>query len=257
MCLILIAMQQSEQFPFILAANRDEFYKRPSAQAEYWQDHRDVLAGRDLQALGTWLGISRSGKIAAVTNHHLPETTGEAPRSRGELVSEFLTLTETTDQYSERVRASGNQYNGFGLLVGDSTRLRYQSNESEHEADLTDGVYALGNTLLNSPGPRAQAGIRLFEDMLRGQRNVNPQHLFEILINNGSADSAQSAGNDDSKSSGPAEIPIFVNLENYGTRCSTVIMVDSFKNIYFEERTHYENAKRYRSRRSFAFSIAG
>ena len=257
MCVILIAMQQSERFPFILAANRDEFYQRPSAQAEFWRDHPDVLAGRDLEAQGTWLGINRSGKIAAVTNHYSPQSTKEASRSRGELVSEFLISTETTDQYSENLRTIRDQFNGYGLLIGDSSRLRYQSNESEFETDLTTGVHALSNTLLSSPGARAQTGMRLLEDMLKNQKNLTPEALFEILFDEDAAASLEPAGNEQAKESmHQVNVPIFVRMEGYGTCCSTVLLIDRFQNVFFEERTFYENAERYRSRRSFEFKIA-
>ena len=257
MCIILIAMQESEQFPFILAANRDEFYQRPSAQAEYWRDHPDVLAGRDLEARGTWLGINRSGKIAAVTNHYSPESTQQAPRSRGELVSEFLISTETADQYAENLRTIQDQFNGYGLLIGDSSRLRYQSNESDFETDLSSGIHALSNQLLSSPGARAQTGKRLLEDMLKTQKLLTPQALFKILFDKESAASPEPASNENGEESiHPADVPIFVRMENYGTCCSTVLLIDRFQNVFFEERTFYENAERYRSRRSFEFSIA-
>ena len=257
MCIILIAMQESEQFPFILAANRDEFYQRPSAQAEYWRDHPSILAGRDLEAQGTWLGINRSGKIAAVTNHYSPESTQQAPRSRGELVSEFLISTETADQYSENLRAIQDQFNGYGLLIGDSSRLRYQSNESDFETDLSSGIHALSNTFLDSPGARAQAGKQLLEDMLKTQKHLTPQALFEILFVKESAASLKPVSNEDGEESMHlSDVPIFVRKEGYGTCCSTVLLIDRFQNVFFEERTFYENAERYRSRRSFEFSIA-
>lgn len=257
MCVILIAFQENEQFPFILAANRDEFYQRPSAQAEFWRDHPDILGGRDLEAKGTWLGISRSGKIAAVTNHHTPDSARNAPRSRGQLVSEFLISTETVEEYSEKLRTIKDQFNGYGLLIGDASQLRYQSNESDFEANLTTGIHALSNSSLDSPGPRAQTGIRLLKNTVKTQKNLYPGELFEILIDKESLDSPEQTNYDQSAvPPDSTDAPIFVRTKDYGTCSSTVILIDRHSNVFFEERTFYKNAEIYRSRRSFEFKFS-
>src|SRR5688572_11140715 len=120
MCLILLAFDSHPEYRLIVAANRDEFYDRPTAPAAFWADAPSVLAGRDLKAGGTWLGIDRRGRFAAVTNYRQGDREPDAARSRGHLVSDYLTTEIDPRAYLERVVADAELYNGFNLLAGDA-----------------------------------------------------------------------------------------------------------------------------------------
>ena len=128
MCLILLAWQAHPDFPLVVAANRDEFFARPSAGAAFWPDSPNVFAGRDLEAGGTWLGISRQGRFAALTNfREARRPCADAP-SRGMLTADFLTSCQDMDDYLAQVAARADAFNGFNLLLGDGKRLGYLSN---------------------------------------------------------------------------------------------------------------------------------
>ena len=148
MCLIVLAWRAHPDYPLVVAANRDEFHARPAARAAFWEDHPQILAGRDLEARGTWMGISRSGKFAAVTNYR----GGAEPRaaeSRGALVSRFLSNGAAPGPYLTGLKA--NLYSGFNLLVADDAELWWMSNRDGEPRRLESGIYGLGNTLLDAP----------------------------------------------------------------------------------------------------------
>src|SRR5918999_6149596 len=149
MCLILIALDTHPHYGLIVAANRDEFYDRPTAAAGFWEDAPDVLGGRDLQAGGTWLAIDRGGRFAAVTNYRQGTREPTAPRSRGLLVSDYLTTETEPRSHIERVRKDAALYNGFNLIAGDARELFYFSNREGVPRALAPGVYGLSNHLLD------------------------------------------------------------------------------------------------------------
>jgi uncharacterized protein with NRDE domain len=181
MCLIALAWRADPSFPLIVAANRDEFHGRPTAPAAFWQDRPAILAGRDLEALGTWMGVSRSGRFAAVTNYR----GGRDPlaaESRGALVTRFLDGNASPGEYVRSI--DGGRYSGFNLLVADDRELWWLSNRDGGARRLEPGVYGLANLLLDSPdvedtkrrlGATAPAIDALF-GILQGVRIVNPQY---------------------------------------------------------------------------------
>jgi uncharacterized protein with NRDE domain len=147
MCLILFAYNVHPSYRLILAANRDEFYERPSAPADFWIKHPKVLAGIDLQEKGTWLGVTKEGKFSAITNYRDPATWKDQAPSRGKLVSRFLTGPLGAGRYLEKISAQASQYNGFNLLLGDADELFVYSNRGEAQR-LSAGIYGLSNHLL-------------------------------------------------------------------------------------------------------------
>src|SRR5919109_109572 len=154
MCLVLIALDSHPEYSLILVANRDDFYDRPTPPAGFWGEAPSVLAGRDLKAGGTWLGVDRRGRLAAVTNYRQGERESAAPRSRGLLVSEFLMGDGGVADYMERVQLEADRYNGFNLIAGDSGGLFYFSNREGQRRSLSRGVYGLSNHLLDTPWPK-------------------------------------------------------------------------------------------------------
>ena len=131
MCLILFLYNKHPDYRLILAANRDEFYDRPTTPMAFWDDAPDVLAGRDLKGSGTWLGITKSGRIAGITNFREPDLFKPDAPSRGLLISHYLTGTESPKIYLKHIKPTGHRYNGFNLILGDESGLYYYSNKTK------------------------------------------------------------------------------------------------------------------------------
>jgi uncharacterized protein with NRDE domain len=162
----------------VVAANRDEFFSRRTAAADFWDDAPDVLAGRDLEAGGTWLGVSRSGRFAALTNFRDPARNKTGAPSRGELVSRFLTGLKSHEAYLAELESCADCYNGFNLVFGDPDGLWCFSNCGEGERQLASGVYGLSNHLLDTPWPKVARGKSALNAALRAlpeKRHFLPQ----------------------------------------------------------------------------------
>ncbi len=193
MCLIVLAWRVHPELPLVVAANRDEFHARPAAGAGFWDDHPEILAGRDLEARGTWMGVSRGGRFAAVTNYR-GATEPRAAESRGALVSRFLSSEERPKAYVGSLQK--NLYSGFNLLAADDEELWWISNRDGAPRRLDPGIYGLGNALLDAP--EVEGTKKTFAAELSPAPAVEP--LFGVL------DRAR-----------------IVNPQ-YGTRCSTVLL---------------------------------
>jgi uncharacterized protein with NRDE domain len=225
MCLILLAWRAAPRegdashpaHPLVVAANRDEFHARPAAPAAFWDDRPQVLAGRDLEARGTWMGISRGGRFAAVTNFR-GGTEPRAAESRGALVTGFLVNEQSPGQYIADVQGKAAAYSGFNLLVSDGNELWWMSNRDGAPRRLEPGFYGLGNALLDSPDVAPMK--KRFEDALATGPAVEP--LFTVLAAARIVDPA------------------------YGTRCSTVYFGRRYVERSFapegteQETVHYE-----------------
>jgi uncharacterized protein with NRDE domain len=193
MCLILVAWKASPAYPLVVAANRDEFHARPAAPVAFWEDRPGILAGRDLEARGTWMGISRDGRFAAVTNYR-GALEARAAESRGALVTRFLENAQPAADYIARLVPRCCDYSGFNLLASDGEALWWISNRGGEPRRLEPGIYGLGNALLDSPDVEPRK--RRFEQAI--ERGVAVEPLFSVL----------------------AEARIVDPV--YGTRCSTV-----------------------------------
>lgn len=233
MCLLAVAWQYHPDLPLIVAGNRDEFHGRATRPAQFWPDAPDVLAGRDEQAGGTWLGITRNGRFAAVTNvREAQAATGR--RSRGDLTADFLRGDESAAVAAERAVTEGADYSGFNLLLADREHLYYASNrDPDSPRRLEPGIHALSNHLLETPWPKL---LRLRENLRDAlTEHVETQRLLEVL--------------DDRRPAPPERLPDtglpmelerrlsapFVVGEEYGTRSSTVVL-GGRERIWFRER---------------------
>ncbi|WP_313950390.1 NRDE family protein [Accumulibacter sp.] len=223
MCLILIAWQAHPDYPLVVAANRDEFFSRPSATAEFWQDAPQVLAGRDLEAGGTWLGTSRTQRFAALTNFREGGRTRADARSRGALVADFLTGSAAPAEYLAQVAGDADDYNGFNLFVGDGRRLACYSNRGDGQPHwLSPGIYGLSNHLLDTPWPKLASAKATFAKALASLPARAP--FFELL-----ADREIVPDSHLPETGVPLEwerilSAIFVKAEGYGTRASTLLV---------------------------------
>lgn len=237
MCLALLALETHPRYRLIVAANRDEFYHRPTAPAAFWPDHPQVLAGRDLAEGGTWLGVTRSGRFALVTNYREGGARRDGIPSRGRLVSDFLTGDEAPEIYALRIATQAHTYNGYNLIVGDRTMVVYQSNRVEGIRRLTEGVYGLSNHLLDTPWPKVRRSKETLFKLLELAGPALMEGLFRMLA--------------DHSRPGDPELPetgiglawerllsaAFVASDSYGTRSSTVLLVGRDGTVQFVERS--------------------
>ena len=208
MCLIVLGWRVLPSFPLVVAANRDEFHRRPAAPAAFWEDRPSILAGRDLQAKGTWMGVARTGRFAAVTNYR-GGTEPSAAESRGALVVGFLAGEISPEEYVGKLQKKKDSYSGFNLLVADGEELWWMSNRDGAPRRLAAGVYGLGNLLLDSPE---------VDEAKKG---------FAATIHSGSAVESLFT------TLSPARI---VNPD-YGTRCSTVLLRAAGGRVRYAERS--------------------
>ncbi len=238
MCILFIAVDQSQEFPLVIAANRDEFHARPTAASGFWENYPHVLAGRDLQANGTWMGVTRNGKVAALTNIRAPETIKTDAISRGGLVADWL-IDEAMKQptYLEALRANRHQYNGYNLVYGDVKSLSVYNNFEDNNATLTQGVYGLSNANLTTPWPKVTKGIASLTDYVSQNNQLDTEALFAILKNEDKA-SDQALPNTGIGYEWEKRLSsIFIQSPEYGTRTSTLLLVDSRQEIHWHERT--------------------
>lgn len=227
MCLLVLAWKSHPRYRLIVAANRDEFHDRPAAPLSWWQDEPRILAGRDLRGSGTWMGVARSGRFGIVTNFRDLEAppAPDAP-SRGDLVTRFLTGATSPKEYLDDLRGRAPRYSGFNLLLGGPRALYYFTNRNGHEARLLPaGIYGLSNHWLDSPWPkllRTRAGLsELVRDV-----PVQPAALFDLLADRAPADTDEIPDTGLPPDWERALSAPFVVHERYGTRCSTLLLVE-------------------------------
>lgn len=232
MCLILFAWRSHPQHRLLLAANRDEFYRRPALPAHWWDDAPHILAGRDLEQGGTWLGVTRSGRFAALTNVRNPSAR-PGPRSRGHLVRDFLDSDSSPADFIARLRHRASDYSPFNLLLGDGEQLHYTNHHGEWR-QLQPGIYGLSNATLDTPWPKVLSGKQQLAALMT--REPQPELLFGML-----ADRTE-AGDDELPDTGIDRVlekslsARFIHRDGYGTRCSTVLTQSHAGDIVFCEQ---------------------
>ena len=239
MCLIYVAWRRHARHRLVVAANRDEFHARPALPVHWWDDAPGVLAGRDLEAGGTWLGVGAGGRFAAITNYPdpAPERLRDAP-SRGALVSEFVAGDEPAEACLARVVEAGHRYNGFSLLAMDGDTLAFASNRSrEGVVRLGPGVYGLSNHLLDTPWPKVTRGKAELERLLAGPE-VRVSDLLALLAPDDRRRHEAPAADTESDL-GPMRrrASRFIIGPDYGTRASAAIVLDATGAGAFVERS--------------------
>jgi len=237
MCLMLLAHKAHRDYPLVLAANRDEAYIRPTAAAAFWDDQPQVYGGRDLEQGGTWLGITRSGRIAAVTNFRDGFAAKNAARSRGELVSNFLRGSEPPTDYMEHVARDARLYNGFNLIAGGLDELHYFSNRGGRATAIAPGIHGLSNHLLDTPWPKVERGKRILAGLLGHDMQALIDGLFALLADRTIASDGMLP---DTGVGLPRErelSPAFIISPTYGTCSSSVVLIDNRGQVIFIERS--------------------
>lgn len=237
MCLIAFALDCHPNYRLVLAANRDEFYARPTRPAGYWPDNPSILAGRDLQSGGTWLGVTTTGRLAAVTNYRELDRQLPNPRSRGLLAADFLAGDMPPAEFLEFLKTSGQRYKGFNLLFGDRSGLFCYSNRNGAENVVSPGIHGLSNHLLDTPWPKVTSAKARLAALL-GKDAEDPEQYFAALAD-------RTPFPDDTLPDTGVGIDrerllssIFVTSETYGTRFTTLVFIDRGNNVRFLERSH-------------------
>lgn len=219
MCLILMGVDPDADHRLVVAANRDEFYARPTAQATWWSDAPQILAGRDLEAGGTWLGVTRDGRFAAVTNFREDPPDPLPPRSRGALTADFLTGTASPANYLAGIEPVAQDFRGFNLIVADRDSVCYYSNREGQIRELEPGFYGLSNQLLDCDWPKVVRGRKQLARA--AERGFPKNELFSLVFCPGDGEPYSQS---------------FIATETYGTSASTVLKVKRSGDVYFQEQ---------------------
>ncbi len=238
MCLILLAIDAHPAYRLILAANRDEYFSRPTAAADFWDDAPNLLAGRDLKGGGTWLGITRTGRIAAITNYRDPRREKQDAPSRGHLVSGFLTGAMSAEEYLEFLRREASAYNGFSLIFGEPGRLSFFSNRGAGPLSLEPGIHGLSNHLLDTPWPKVFRGREALARVVAKGETIQPEELFAILADRTIAPDELLPDTGVGIELERLLSPLFTSTPLYGTRSSTVILINREGRVTFSEKTY-------------------
>ena len=236
MCLILLSYNNHPSYRLILAANRDEFYDRPTAPLGFWDEAPHVLAGRDLKSGGTWLGVTKTGRICAITNFRDPAVQLIDAPSRGLLVANYLKGNESPQIYLQKVKGDGERYNGFNLLAGNESGIFCCSNRTEDIIRLSPGLYGLSNNLLDTPWPKVAKGKRCLEKILSSNK-IDCESIFELLSNRNMPPDSDLPDTGVGIEWERILSPLFIKSDTYGTRSSSIVLIGK-ENITFMERTY-------------------
>lgn len=236
MCTILFAYDCHPRYQLVVAANRDEFYQRPTSPAAFWPDNPGILAGRDLKEGGTWMGITTNGRFAALTNYRDPSSFRPEARSRGHLVKNYLSSNLAPKTYATNLVDGASAYNGFNLLMGTNESMYYYSNREKIIREVPVGVHGLSNALLNTPWPKVTRGIKALAALLQHD-DIKAEKLFNIMADREQPHDQELPSTGVSLEMERMLAPMFVMSPNYGTCLTTVILVERDHNVQFWERS--------------------
>lgn len=251
MCLITFHLQDHPTYKFILMANRDEFYDRPTSPAMFWADEPSLLAGRDLVGMGTWLGVTTDGRFAALTNFRnleMASSLSHNKTTRGEIVKNYLTSAVSAEDYLIALHKKKDAYEGFNLLVGDVNGLLHYNNIEQEIKSIPTGTHGLSNHMLNTPWPKVIQSKQALKEYVYRRDVIGANDLFAILKNEEQTNDSLLPNTGVGLKLERALSSSFIQTPDYGTRCSTVIFVDHNNYLTFVERT-YQNGEFIRDNR--------
>jgi len=239
MCLITLAWRAHARHPLVVASNRDEWRDRPAEPAHWWPDHPDLLAGRDLQAGGTWMGITRNGRFAAVTNFRDPSDRRTTARSRGGLVTEYLLGDAEPGAWLADLMHHAGEYNGFNLVLGDGESLWYFGSREGLARPIPPGVHGLSNHLLDEPWPKVVRACAAMQAAIEVEDPVPA--LFDALSDREGAPDASLPATGVGLAWERRLAAALITGADYGTRASTVVVFSNDGSVCFEERTRADD----------------
>ncbi|QQK78185.1 NRDE family protein [Salicibibacter cibarius] len=254
MCLINFTWKAHEKYPLIIAANRDEFYERPTAPAHFWEDAPDLLAGRDLLQKGTWLGITKQGKFVALTNFRDPQQIAPGKASRGTIIKQFLTEDWDPLAFVEALQEHRDDYTGYNVIAGTLDEMYHYNNVHDELNEVNPGIHGLSNDSLNTPWPKVVKGKQALSAYTTQHSEIKTEALFRILSHTEQApDEALPSTGVDLNFERQLS-PLFIHTGNYGTRASTVLLIDNQGKVTFVERRFDQGA--FAGEQSFSFEVA-
>lgn len=236
MCLISIAYQYHPKYKLILLANRDEFYQRPTREAHWWDENESVFGGKDLQAGGSWLAVSKNGKIGAITNFRNPSRIIKNKISRGQILSNYILSDISEKKYINELSDTGENFEGYNLLLGNQENLYHFSNINQKLTSITPGVYALSNHLLNTPWPKVEKAKKVMHKLIETGNVIDVEAAFKLFSDKQRAPDDQLPDTGIGLSYERYLSSVFIDIPQYGTRATTLLMIDNENKVYFEER---------------------
>ena len=249
LCLILFAYQAHPVYKLIVAATRVVFLQRPTAPIHFWEDEPTLLAGRDLEKMGTWMGVTKAGRFSAITNYRDPSEVSVGKQSRGTLVKDALIYKGDIAEYMRKLERTNFQYPGYNLLVGDPEHLYYYSNVGKSLEKVQPGIHGLSNHLLDTGWPKVQKGKEELSKIIKGEDLV--ENLFELLQNTDRPNDNLLPKTGVSLEWERILSSLFIQTNGYGTRSSTVLLMSDTE-IQYVERVHASTGQ---SNKEFRFPI--
>jgi len=243
MCLILFAWRYPPGTRLLLAANRDEFFRRPTRALHFWEDHPSILAGRDLEQGGSWLGVNTKRRFAAVTNFREPSRKSPGSVSRGLLVRDYLLSSADPHSYLQDVLQRRDDFDPFNLLVGDESAAGFLSSPEGEIRDLAPGIYGISNGLLDCPWPKVMHGKTRLAGLLAGDRTVQVESLFELLTDDRRFPDESLPDTGIGLEMERLVSPLFIHNGEYGTRSTAVLRISMRGEVNFVERSYDEHGK--------------
>ena len=253
MCLVNFHFRDHPVYKLIVVANRDEFYERPTAAAGFWKDCPNILGGRDLVHMGTWLGVTRDGRFAALTNYRDPNE-ARGSYSRGDIVRDFLSSGDAPVDFIETLSNNKGNFGGYNVIVGDGNQLFHYNNVLNEMNEITPGTHSLSNHTLNTPWPKVAKGKKYLGEYVQshpGEAAIDS--LFDIISDQTMVDDMELPETGVSLEMERLLSPLFIKIPNYGTRSSTVLLIDKENHVTFVERT-FQNGE-FQVENRFAFKI--
>lgn len=236
MCTLFIAIDSHPDYPLIIAGNRDEFYRRPTAPLQDWGQ---IVGGRDLQQGGHWLAVDKQGRWAALTNYRDPANKVDTPHTRGDLVKNYLQQSLNIEEYVAGVQSGGRQYEGFNLLLGDSRgRTAHYSNVTNQLVFLSAGIYGLSNAVLDTPWPKVVNGKAAFKELLKKNKVLEPADVFTLLSNKDQAQKRELPDTGVPLLMEQLLSSLFIHSPVYGTRSSALLRWSAQGRLDFFEQTY-------------------
>ncbi|MGP6140612.1 NRDE family protein [Jeotgalibaca sp. A127] len=239
MCLITFRYGQHKRYKLILAANRDESYNRPTVGADYWPEYPSLLAGKDLEANGTWFGITKQGKVAAITNCHGEEFTEpeKNKQSRGQILIDYLSKNQDPVKFIKQLIATKDDYQPFNVLLGSVDILYHYNSKDNHYTKLDAGTHSLSNATLNTPWPKVNNTRQQLDIIIQTDHDYI-QDLFTMMMD-------QTPAPDSELPEAPLPLEIrrkasanFIKTEHFGTKSTTLLLVDWHNNVTYIERNY-------------------
>ncbi|MFP4476958.1 MAG: NRDE family protein [Desulfatibacillaceae bacterium] len=241
MCIAVFAYKMHPGFPLVLAANRDEFYERPTRAAHYWRDHPYVFGGLDEQEGGTWMAMGQDGRLGLLTNYRDPSSVRDDAPSRGHLVRDFIAQSLSAREWLEELRKTADRYNPFNILCGRYNDLYWFNSRLGEVQRVEPGLHGLSNAYLDTPWPKIKRAKRGLEHALSLEMRHWPDVLFDILTDTTQAPDDQLPDTGVGIECERMLSPVFIKSPTYGTRASTIVVATRTGDVYCEERTYDPN----------------